>query len=458
MSGVGMAGRDRAEAANGEADNRDAVAELPGLHGAFSFPERLLQQIWLRGDFDRRALRLRDGRALRLWRRGRWNRLAGPDFSDAEIEIGEGPACETVRGAVEVHLRATDWDAHGHAADPAYDHVCLHVVLFPSMREWTRGAGGRNIPILELLPLLERDLEAYAEEAAVEGIAGRPFSQLREALIAVPPERLREEVERQAQRRWRAKVALAASRIGRLGWEEACHHAALEVLGYRPNRMPMLAVAEAFPLATWRARGVVATATTGETAKREAETATEAWLDELTAVANDWIRAGVRPANQPRRRLAQYSAWVVARPAWPENLADWTPRLVRAVSELAEAGDTRPPRGWVARLRARWAPAVCGDALGGSRLDTLICDAWLPLLAARAVEEAGGVAGGGGVAPATACERVWRVWTPGDAPEELVKLGREQLGAERPGAPLLQGELQGLLGWLAGLAEGGKSG
>ena len=143
------------------------VAELAGLHGAFSFPERLLQRIWARGDFDRRGLCLRDGRALRLRRRGRWNRLAGPDFLDAEFEVGEGAAREVMRGAVEVHLRVSDWDAHGHAKDPAYDSVVLHVVLFSSMREWTAGADGRRIPILELLPRLERDLEAYAEDAAV---------------------------------------------------------------------------------------------------------------------------------------------------------------------------------------------------------------------------------------------------------------------------------------------------
>ncbi|MEN9841469.1 MAG: hypothetical protein RL376_1269, partial [Verrucomicrobiota bacterium] len=68
-----------------EARHSDAVAELAGMHGAFSFPEHLLQRIWQRGEFDQRGLHLRDGRGLTLRFRGRWNRLGGPDFADAEL-------------------------------------------------------------------------------------------------------------------------------------------------------------------------------------------------------------------------------------------------------------------------------------------------------------------------------------------------------------------------------------
>ena len=31
------------------AETEPVVAELQGIHGAFSFPERILQKIWLRG-------------------------------------------------------------------------------------------------------------------------------------------------------------------------------------------------------------------------------------------------------------------------------------------------------------------------------------------------------------------------------------------------------------------------
>lgn len=418
-----------------------ALAELTGLHGAFVFPERLLQQIWLRGDFDARSLRLCDGRPLRVVRRGRWNRLPGPDFREAEFTVGEGAGAELLRGDVEVHLRAADWDQHRHAEDPAYDGVVLHVVLFPAPREWTRGGGGRRIPILELLPLLERDLEAYAEEAAVEELAGRPYSQLRTALAQTPPDALAHEIGRHSRRRWANKLALARRRIEAAGWEEACHQAALEVLGYRPNRAPMLALAERWPLSAWRA-GVV-----------DAE---EAWMAE----ASTWQRAGVRPANQPRARLAQYARWIAARPDWPARLADSGARWVAEIAAdsgaqdapvQAESGAPGVHGGLRVRRRAAglslWrrelAETVAAGELGGTRFDTMVCDAWLPLLAARARSS-------GATSQEVVLGNAWRDWIPGDAPEELTRLAHEfGVGCDGPLGPLSQGDLQGLLGWLA---------
>src|SRR5215207_829853 len=97
-----------------------AVAEIQGLYGAFSFPEKLLQKIWLRGDFNRAAANTTDGRAVRIGHPGKWNLLGGPDFRDARFTLGgEREACADI----EVHLHAADWDAHGHARDAAYDRV-----------------------------------------------------------------------------------------------------------------------------------------------------------------------------------------------------------------------------------------------------------------------------------------------------------------------------------------------
>src|SRR4051812_34795438 len=85
------------------------LAEIQGLYGAFSFPEKLLQKIWLRGDFNRASANTIGGQPLRIVHPGKWNLLGGPDFRGARIAFGEA---HEVTGDIEVHLQAGDWDAH----------------------------------------------------------------------------------------------------------------------------------------------------------------------------------------------------------------------------------------------------------------------------------------------------------------------------------------------------------
>ena len=67
---------------------------------------------------------LLNGASLRVLSPGRWNRMAGPDFRNAKLELN-GTA---LRGDVEIHGKTSDWISHGHGGDPAYDGVILHVV------------------------------------------------------------------------------------------------------------------------------------------------------------------------------------------------------------------------------------------------------------------------------------------------------------------------------------------
>src|SRR5687768_3950035 len=67
-----------------------AVSEIQGLYGAFSFPEKLLQKIWLRGDFNRAAAVTCDGRRIRIVHPGKWNLLGGPDFLGTRLRFEDG--------------------------------------------------------------------------------------------------------------------------------------------------------------------------------------------------------------------------------------------------------------------------------------------------------------------------------------------------------------------------------
>lgn len=433
------------------------VAEIQGLYGAFTFPEKLLQKIWLRRDFDHRAARTLDGRTVRVVHPGKWNLLGGPDFRLARLRFDDGPE---VLGDVELHLRASDWDAHHHAADPAYAGVVLHVVLFwPDPGHVTRAGNGAPIPVLPLLPLLLHDLEEYATDEAVEVLANRPAAALTDELALLPAPELRRLLEAQALARWRQKVHFARIRLEKLGWEGACHHAALEVLGFRYNRAPMLRIASRWLLAAWAAG--------------------EVDLEAAYSLESDaWSLQGVRPANYPRVRLRQYTAWAAARPAWPAALA----RLLDALPPAGPAADTRDFRRQQAlpALRDRIATGICADTVGGGRLENLICDAFLPLAAARpgassAPPRAPGAQPGHDHPAATASIRdhygpasrsatgpdlgsvpasgpdyyaPWFHWFCGDLPP-FVPAGLRHLSVcEARGQPLCHGLAQGLLGWL----------
>ncbi len=389
-----------------------AVEEIQGLYGPFTFSEKLFQQIWARGDFSQSQLATADGRRLKIVHAGRWNLLGGPDFRDARLRFDDGAE---IAGDVELHLHAADWAAHRHVQDHAYDRVQLHVVLFPPAAGYvTRGAAGREIPVLVLLPLLHHDLEEYATEAAIEALAGRPLTKAVEGLRHFSPDALAAELRTQAERRWRQKVCFARTRIAKLGWTVACHHAALEILGYRFNRAPMLRLAARHELAAWAGGAVDPAAAFAEAEGR-------------------WSLQGVRPANHPRTRLRQYAAWAAAVPDWPDRLAVMGVRLPRiSVAGPATTAEMRRAH-QLTTWRKDLAQEICGGQVGGTRMDNLVCDGWLPLLAAQGV--GGGDLGG-----------LWWHWFPGDLPPFVTKALRDLGMFAGRASPACHGAAQGLVG------------
>lgn len=387
------------------------VAELQGLYGPFTFPEKLLQKIWLQGEFDRSCCATLDGRKVEILDAGRWNLLGGPDFKSARIRFAEG---DELVGDIEIHLHAGDWKVHGHANDPAYDQVILHVVLFPPVTgHVTVGAHARNIPVVVLLPLLLHDLEEYAAEQAVEALANRPASQIVEKLGSLSVDELSELLADHARERWRQKVRFARLRVERLGWESACHQTALEILGYRFNRAPMLRIATAFPLGRWSAEGFAPS-------------------EVFATERGRWMVQGLRPANFPQVRLQQYFEWTNRRREWPSILAALRSQLPETTDGVATRLVRRKYS--LTKLRGNWAAQICGGALSGTRFDNLVCDGFLPLIAVQGGKEASAMS-------------LWYHWFGGDLPPIIPKTLR-QLHIFGCGKPVCHGSAQGLLGWL----------
>jgi len=387
------------------------VQEMQGLYGPFTIAERVVQKIWLRRDFEQTGLQLLDGRTLQIRTPGHWNLLGGPDFRLARLLV-EG---RSVLGDVEVHFHSADWHAHRHAEDRAYDNVVLHVIMFPPSNGERRAErrDGSEIPTLVLLPQLDRGLEEYASDDALEKMTARDAVERIAELAAMPKTELLEMLRALAKARWESKVRFAALRIGKLGWPGAAHHAALEILGYRRNRAPMLATATAHALNEWSgARDVAAV---------------------FAERTGQWQLQGMRPANHPLGRLRQYQEWVRARPDWPERLRCLALPAREGLAGQASTALFRKQH-VMAGLRETWSRDIVDDVLGGSRLDTLVCDGFLPLLSSET---------GRDLFP------LWFHWFLGDVPVEV----REALGAlgvagTKP-APFCHGWAQGFLGWIS---------
>lgn len=383
---------------------KNELQEIQGLYGPFSLSERVLQKIWLQGDFDLGDLRTESGKRLRVLDPGRWNFLEGPDFLEARLEL-DG---EALVGDVEVHFHVGDWHLHDHSGNPNFDGVRLHVVLYPEMRAGApvTTAGGACPELLYLLPRLERDLEDYAVDDALLELEQVEDTEWMLRFLGRPLDERRAILREGAARRWARKVDFARKRLQGADWASVCHQFCLEVLGYARNRAPMARLALNHRLEDF-ASG---------TAEAEVLFAEE---------AGRWRLSGLRPANHPRHRLAQYAAICQAHPDWPS-------RLERVLSGI-DAGD---PSLKGAAFRKRYglpdlAERISGEVFSGKisakRLNTLVCDALLPLAQAAGILEA---------------EAHWRHWPAGDAPVRLHAFLKQAQIIDRT-EPFPNGQVQG---------------
>lgn len=86
--------------------------------------EEFLHFIWKNRLFENKNLKTTCGKPVEILRTGEPNFHAGPDFFNARIRI-DGIVWA---GNVEIHVRASDWNRHGHHLDPSFNNVILHVV------------------------------------------------------------------------------------------------------------------------------------------------------------------------------------------------------------------------------------------------------------------------------------------------------------------------------------------
>lgn len=357
------------------------VEELEGPYGPFAIGERAIQRLWASGEVTGPMLTAQ-GKEIKIISPGDWNRGAGPDFLGAEILVDQ----QRQRGDIEIHLRCSDWEAHGHHRDPNFSGVILHAVLIPGIKP-VQTASGFSPETIVLLPYLPRDLEDLAEEDALLELRGRAGEVARKVRAA--DENLIPGLRQRALIRFQNKTKHARQRLKEFGFEQTCHELVVESLGLGGNRAPMSELAHA----------------------HSPEQMVLLGIDNLyMQKCGRWRLRGLRPAGHPYRRLAQYLELNRRQPLWREDIKKWAKNL----AHLPLATSRRQ---------------LINERLAGvfpeGRADTLCINALMPILQASGYN----------------VEKVWADWPPGNHPDDIQE-ARQALGLE---GPIRNYEVQGIL-------------
>ncbi|NNC82406.1 MAG: DUF2851 family protein [Flavobacteriales bacterium] len=207
-------------------------------------PEKYIHYLWRYGLFDTTDLSTTEGDPVLIEHPGFPNHHAGPDFLNAHIRIGERQWV----GSVEIHFKASDWLAHGHSQDRAYDNVILHVVIHADRS--VVNTHGSTLPTLSLEPYVDeehfRDYERF-----IQSKRWIPCAQL---IHRVDPFKWTVLKERMAVERLAAKAAGLIDQLKSLegDWEELAYRTLARVMGSKVNAAPFEHLASKVPLAVVR--------------------------------------------------------------------------------------------------------------------------------------------------------------------------------------------------------------
>jgi hypothetical protein len=201
--------------------------------------EQLMQYIfqhrlWLQSD-----MHTVDGRRVEILDTGTLNTDAGPDFYNAKVKIDN----ELWVGNVEIHVRASDWNRHGHQHDEAYDSVILHVVGRDDMA--VRRSNGEVIPqmLMTCAPDFSRRYNEMVNSTLSELPCAREIEKLQSIYIT-------DWLSTLAYERLYNKVDHIGDLLARFNndWSEVAYITIARALGFGVNSDPFERLALALPL------------------------------------------------------------------------------------------------------------------------------------------------------------------------------------------------------------------
>lgn len=331
-------------------------------------PEAILHKAWRNAGLEQAEVRGRDGHNYRIMYGGKPGGSLGPDFTDAVVERDDGT---TFRGDIEIHVRESDWRAHGHHNDPRYNGVVLHVVASESNGRPAIKATGSSIPLLALnwKKLNSRSVKISTEPDKSVAQHHRESGQ---------PAKLRLDIATAGLERFHSQAAGIALDIEAFGADQALWLGVMGALGYPRNKRAFRALAN-------RVDWSMAVACENSLDLNRLLTKASGLSDiadsnstqhpQLRGSAPDWVKPFGRPANSPLTRIKSISELV---PIWSKTggITRHAISLVRSApkpSSLTEMFRLNPDRS-----------SNSSTSIGKARASEIVVNVFLPAVFAIA--------------------------------------------------------------------------
>ena len=272
--------------------------------------EEFLYYLWENRLIDK-DLKTAEGESVEVVTTGYRNTDSGPDFLEAKIQIGD----KLWAGHVEIHVKTSDWNRHGHQTDKAYKNVILHVV-------YENDAKVNDIPTLELKSHFDESLFAQYQKL----IASKNWIPCEKSIAKVPVFTRLSWLDRMAVERLESKSGTVTKILetNQFDWEDALYKLLMRYFGLKVNNEAFEYLAHILPFKTllkhadnliqleamlFGCAGFLEDDFTEEyplLLKRE-YSVMKAKFNLLTMPAERWRFMRMRPSNFPTIRLAQMS-------------------------------------------------------------------------------------------------------------------------------------------------------
>lgn len=199
--------------------------------------EDLLQFIWQYSLYNPVNLQTTTGEKLTIIHPGKLNRNAGPDFDEARIKIG----ATTFVGNIELHLKSSDWEKHGHQLDKSYQNIILHVVY-----EDDKNDAGHNFAKLVLKPHIPQYvLDRYT--SLLQTANHIPCASQLKGVNELTKE---SQLNRMLAERWEQKLMDWKELLDRSAgdWRNLFYWRLAFNFGFKINSIPFLQLAQSIPI------------------------------------------------------------------------------------------------------------------------------------------------------------------------------------------------------------------